>query len=93
MAVAPERPLTDTGVVLSVDVPLPSWPKPFQPQHLTPPETTAQVSRRLADIAVAPERPETETGIELLAVVPLPSWPSAFQPQHSTAPPVTTAQV
>lgn len=34
---------TGTGTALSVVELLPSWPRPFEPQHWTPPPTSAQV--------------------------------------------------
>src|SRR3972149_744339 len=60
------RPETSTGTLLSVVVPLPSWPKPLKPQHLTPPPlVSAQVCAR----------PGTWGGRLLWAVVPSPSRP------------------
>ena len=57
-------------------VPLPSWPKEFNPQHLTvPPVRRAQVSSAPAEIWVAPVRPLTLTGVEDWFVVPSPSSP------------------
>src|SRR3990172_8874048 len=55
-AIAPmplARPETSTGLLLSVVVPLPSWPEPLEPQHLTPPSlVSAHVWSRPAAIAV-----------------------------------------
>jgi hypothetical protein len=46
------RPTTLTGVRLSMVLPLPSWPKWLNPQHLTVPELVrAQVSKPPAEIA------------------------------------------
>src|SRR5687768_3239872 len=54
MAVTPlPRPITSTGVLLSVVVPLPSWPLLFNPQHFTtPPAVSAQVWNSPAEMAV-----------------------------------------
>jgi hypothetical protein len=54
IAVTPlARPVTSTGVLLSVVVPLPSWPAPLAPQHLTPPPlVSAHVWLEPAEIAV-----------------------------------------
>ena len=69
------RPETSTGTLLSVFVPLPSWPYVPLPQHLTPPPlVSAQVWISPAAIAVTPlARPETSTGTLLPVVERFPS--------------------
>src|SRR5664280_2453029 len=90
-------PLTATGVELSVVVPSPSWPYPFQPQQATPPPASrAQVSLEPAVIAVAVVIPLTATGVELVTPrpdIPLPSSPYWLSPQQVTPPPARRAQV
>jgi Rne/Rng family ribonuclease len=75
---------------------LPSWPRTFEPQHITPPaKVMAQVcacvsvpsSPPPAAIPCAgPGNPTTDTGVRRCVVVPSPSWPSALAPQHRTGP-------
>ncbi len=84
MAAAPLlKPLTFTGVLLSVVVPLPNWPSLLWPQHFTPPAVVrAQVWPPPADTAATPlVRPLTSTGVLLPA------------PQHFTPPAVVIAHV
>src|SRR5947207_2019954 len=89
------RPTTSTGVLLSVVVPIPSWPVAFQPQHFRPPPLVrAQECSPPTAIPLTPfSRPATSTGTPLLAVVPWPSWPFMLAPQHFAPPPVVTTQV
>src|SRR3989304_437900 len=88
-------PEPSTGALLSVCVPLPSWPSALEPQHLTPPAVvSAQVWPPPAEIALTPlSSPRTSTGARLPVVVPLPSCPKSFLPQHLTPPSVVSAQV
>lgn len=59
-------PLTVTGVVLVVVLPLPSWPCPLMPQHVTVPlPVIAQVWLLPAASAVASLTPLTVTGVRL----------------------------
>src|SRR5256885_2076253 len=92
---APARPGTSTAVLLSVVVPIPTWPLAFQPQHLrSPPLVRAQVCSSPAAIAVTPfARPATSTGVLLAVIVPSPSPPLLLSPQHFTPPPVVITQV
>src|SRR5450759_909387 len=94
VTVVPEGRLTWTGMLLSVVVPLPSWPYRLKPQASTWP---LEVSARLCcappaiAVTVVPEGRLTATGVEMqpqpvVVVVPLPSWPKAFQPQARTWP-------
>src|SRR6185312_4876191 len=79
------RPLTCTGDLLSVVVPLPSSPKLFQPQHCTSPlSSRAHVYASPTAICTALVSPATLTGVLLLLVVPSPSCPLLFRPQHFT---------
>src|SRR6266700_2553101 len=91
---APPRPLTSTGVLLSVFVPLPSWPRTLYPQHFAPPvEVMAQDSTPPAATPATPlERPLTSTGTELVVFVPFPSSPTRLFPQHFTPPSAAMAQ-
>ena len=69
-------PVTETGVALSVVVPLPSWPLKLRPQHCTPPPLrTAQLWLLPAATATAEVTPTAVTGRALFTVEPLPSWP------------------
>ncbi len=92
-AVAVVIPETMTGVEELVSVPVPSWPEPLYPQHVTlPSENRAQVWMFPAETAVAVVRP-TKTGVGAFIVVPLPSWPEPLYPQHATVPSESRAQV
>ena len=94
MAVTPVKPETATGIGESAPPPLPSWPRPFAPQHFTDPlDRSAQENSPPAETAATPVRPETATGIGESVFVLLPSWPKAFHPKHSTVPPWRSAQV
>src|SRR5215210_6575416 len=70
-------PAASTGAVRTPDVPSPSCPEPFAPQHLTVPAlATAHVSSPPAAIADAPlVRPATSTGVEPGEPVPSPNSP------------------
>ena len=89
------RPVTSTGTLDWVVVPLPSWPLRLLPQHLMPPVVVrAQVWLSPATIAATPlVRPETLTGVSELLVVPLPSCPVALSPQQRTPLAAVRAQV
>src|SRR4051812_22831130 len=93
MARTPEvRPETCTGTRLSMVELFPSAP-PLEPQHLTPPFTSAHVWNVPAAMAWTPEvRPETCTGTRLSVVELFPSSPAELEPQHWT-PPFTSAHV
>ena len=80
------------GVLVLRGLPKVTGPS-FEPQHLTPPETKAQVVACLAETAVAPESPETAVGVRRLSLVASPSWPDVLFPQHLIEPAATTAQV
>src|SRR5450759_2176754 len=78
VTVVPEGRLTATGVLLSVVMPLPSWPEALKPQASTwPLEVSARLWRLPPAMAVTvvPEGRLTTTGVLLLVVVPLPSSP------------------
>ena len=86
---------TRIGTVLLVDVPLPSLPEPFAPQHnASPAVVTAQLCSHPADTDATPdESPATGVGVDLFVVFPFPSLPEPFAPQHSAAPSEVTAHV
>jgi hypothetical protein len=75
IAVAPVTPTTTPGVFAFVNVPLPSSPWAFTPQHSTVPlESSAHVSFWPAPIATAPASPWTGAGVGTMPVfAPLPS--------------------
>lgn len=77
-----------TGRTRSRELPSPSWPKRFAPQHATaPPFNSAHVCSSPALTATAlPARPCTSVGAERSFVDPSPSWPNPLLPQHSTLP-------
>jgi hypothetical protein len=76
------------------EVPVPSSPYVFSPQHwIVPLESRTQAYRSPAVKAVAPDRLETDTGIAYNVLSePLPSSPNESFPQHETPPPETMAQ-
>src|ERR1700674_4944661 len=93
--------LTATGVLLSVVVPLPSWPTLLEPQARTWP---VEVSARLCcpppamALTLAPAGRLTWTGVERQeqvpeVVVPLPSWPALLEPQATTWPVEVSARL
>src|SRR5208283_2942419 len=77
-------PVTDTGVKLSVVVPFPSWPRLFDPQHLTPPpKTTAHAKAAPVPTSMSGTAfvsPLITTGVVRWMVVPSPSCPLVFMP-------------
>src|SRR5262249_43311772 len=90
VTLTPDGSVTLTGVVLSVVVPLPSWPRLFKPQASTWPELVSatvwkQPARTWVIFVVAGSF--TGVGSFLLVTVPLPSCPFAPSPQASRAPP------
>src|SRR5450759_144027 len=96
VTVVPPGRLTATGVLLSVVVPLPSWPLPLSPQASTwPVEVSARLWRLPPAMAVTavPEGRLTATGVLLLVVLPLPSSPYALSPQASTWPVEVSARL
>jgi hypothetical protein len=77
------RPVTVTGTLLLLVVPLPSCPQLFSPQHQAPPLWTS------AHVWVPPvatdwtwDSPLTLTGVVLSVMVLLPSSPQLLSPQH-----------
>ncbi|KRC30598.1 hypothetical protein ASE28_14285 [Acidovorax sp. Root219] len=94
-ATPPAKPVTVWGVVLSVVLPSPSWPKLLSPQHCTAPAVvSAQLWFSPAAMAATPlARPVTGWGVLLSVVLPSPSWPSLLRPQHCTAPALVSAQL
>src|SRR5438093_2885649 len=82
MAVTPLSPLTSTGVLLVVFVPLPNWPEVFHPQAQTVPSLfSARLCAWPPSIAVTPLSPLTSTGVLLPVNVPLPNCPTDLCPQ------------
>ena len=79
---APPIPRTNTGRTRSRELPSPSWPKRFAPQHSTvPPFNSAHVCSSPALTATAlPTRPRTSVGTERSFVDPSPSWPNRCCP-------------
>lgn len=83
---------TDTGVLLGVVLPLPSWPESFRPQALTwPSARSARLWPRPAATAMTFARPMTCAGVErwaqlTLIVQPSPSCPRLFWPHAQTLP-------
>src|SRR2546422_9913419 len=98
---APLSPLTVTGTLLPVVVPLPSSPSPLLPHALTVPSLSrARLWIPPAETAVTPLSPLTATGVVLQEnsphfsgplLVPLPSCPERLAPQAMTAPSLTGA--
>ncbi len=69
---------TATGVLLSVVVPSPNWPKLLCPQaSMVPAEVIARVWRAppATVVIVVPAGRSTATGVSLSVVVPSPNWP------------------
>ena len=73
-AVAVDTPVTATGVVELMTVPLPSWPELLSPQHRTVPSASSAqelpASPATLDAVVIPL---TVTGPDQLLAVPSPS--------------------
>src|SRR3712207_2172380 len=79
------RPLTLTGKLLLVVVPLPSSRYPLSPHATAAPFCIANENICPAATAVTPPlRPFTATGTLLFVLVPLPSWPEPLYP-HAQA--------
>ena len=95
MAVPPLNELTVTGILLDVNVPIPSSPSRLKPQHLNTPELfKAQDCPPPLEILIIPEvSPLTFTGVFEVVLLALPSWPKLLYPQHLTAPAVVKAHV
>ena len=85
-----------------VEVPIPSWPPPFEPQHLIAEScTTAQklVPPEETERATSPVPRSTEAREDIspdpspmLLVDPIPNWPLELWPQHLTIPVTNTTQ-
>src|SRR6266446_3846546 len=83
----PPGPSTCTGVLLSVNVPLPNCPRALFPQAQTVPSLfSARLCSAPPAIAVTPLSPLTCAGVLLLVNVPLPNCPEPFNPQAQTVP-------
>src|SRR3954447_25083435 len=90
------KPRTATGLRCARNVPSPSCPESFAPQHQTRPEPiNAQVWLAPLVTAVALlVSPGTNAGLARDGcAATLPSWPRSFAPQHSTSPAFVSAQV
>jgi hypothetical protein len=71
MACTPVRPLTATGVISVVVVPLPSWPRALSPQPRTvPPVSSARPNRPPAATADDGPTPGMSIGTSLLEMPP-----------------------
>ena len=91
---APAIPVTCTGVVEVMVVPLPSCPNWLSPQHRTVPSpSTAHVWAPPPLTAATSVMPPTGTGVDERVKVPLPSCPWLFRPQHRSVPFPSSAQV
>src|SRR3989442_8508323 len=87
IAVTPLSPLTCTGVLLLVNVPLPNCPASFHPQAQTVPSLfSARLCSMPPAIAVTPLSPLTSTGVLLVVFVPLPNCPAKLAPQAQAVP-------
>src|SRR6267143_90724 len=94
MAVTPVSPLTCTGVLLLVHVPLPNCPLLFKPQAQTVPSLfSARLCQYPPAMAVTPLSPPTCTGVLLAVFVPLPNRPSTLRPQAQTVPSLFSARL
>jgi hypothetical protein len=81
--ITPVSPVTLTGTLLLVRVPLPSSPAEFAPHAQTlPSEVSASEWLEPAETCTTPlPSPLACWNSALLAVVPVPSWPSWLLPQ------------
>jgi hypothetical protein len=87
-------PVTATGTLEAVLVPLPRSPLALCPQHTTVLSALmAQECCQPEATWVMPVRPGTAVGVSALVVVPLPIWPESFLPQQVTVPSVRRAHV
>src|SRR5260370_760141 len=102
MAATLVRPLTETGTLLLVVVPLPNCPTQLYPQAQTVPSLfSARPCRPPPAMAVTPVRPITRPGVGIPngidavepPVVPLPSCPWVFCPQAQTLPSLVRARL
>jgi hypothetical protein len=86
------RPDTATGAVTALDIePLPSWPLPSSPQHMTfPVDNSAQLELlpAVTPVTVGLDMPVTVDGVIMAVpeVWPLPSCPYTLLPTHWTLP-------
>src|SRR3990172_4475124 len=80
------RPLTCTGILLSVFVPSPNCPQSFNPHAQTVPSDFTARLWFPAAMAMASLMPLTWTGILLLVLVPSPNCPYKFLPHVQTVP-------
>src|SRR5574341_1134710 len=81
-----------TGTRLSVTVPVPSWPAPFQPHAYSDPSVLT-ASECPSPAATVSNPVPTSTGKSRRTVVPSPSCPRSFEPQPQSDPSVFTATV
>src|SRR5467141_1843405 len=94
MAVSPVSPLTCTGVLLLVNVPLPNCPLLFHPHAQTVPSVfSARLCSSPPAIAVTPVIPLVCTGVLLVVFVPLPNCPYRLYPQAQTVPSLFSARL
>src|SRR5262245_35889031 len=85
MSVGVPAMLTGRTIALDENVPSPSWPLKFAPQHITLPSlrVTHECAPPLRN-SVASVRPTTGVAWRRIRKLPSPTWPASFAPQHST---------
>ena len=94
IAVTPVSPLTATGTLLDLVLPVPSCPLSLSPQAITVPfGISARLWLAPAAIALTPEMPVTATGTSRVVVLPSPSWPKPLLPQDITMPLASSARL
>src|SRR5262249_14630676 len=79
---------------LSAQVPSPTWPNRFRPQHQSEWSCLmAQVVQPSTDTELQCRPPPTRVGVVWFLVDPTPSWPAESSPQHHSEWLVRIAQV
>src|SRR6266849_6536624 len=87
-------PVTSVGARRLTVSPVPSWPRPFQPQQYAVPDAVSPHVIAPPALKVANFRPPaTAMGVKCVVVSPVPSSPLSLAPQQYTAPPDVSAQL
>src|SRR6266849_1404824 len=87
-------PVTSVGARRLTVSPVPSWPRPFQPQQYAVPDAVSPHVIAPPALKVANFRPPaTAMGVKCVVVSPVPSSPLSLAPQQYTAPPVVRPQL